>query len=436
LQPESIVTIYHSHRMLSLSGKTGRENRMLAWRTIGLDALEAPDSAALERQRMVGLVSLLLQLLAWPMIGFGIGFFILLGDPWLGAETLAGLGMLGAFAIHRRGHVTAARVLCCVLAALVYFNLLIAFGTHCGIELWSIPMIAFPPLIVTRSERRLLLVLYLIFATAMLAGLMVLMTGPPRIEVDPGLAAVLRASNLILDMIFVGAIVIFYYVRNNQAEATISRERERSDRLLDDILPHAISTRLKRNEHPIADQFEDVTVLFADFVGFTSFAARNTPEGVVGLLNTMFYAFDDMVERRGLEKIKTSGDGYLVAAGLPASRDDHAPAIADLALEMVDFVARLREEGQPYLDLRIGLNSGPVGAGIIGKRKFSYDLWGDTVNTASRLETTSEPGRIQISEETARRLDSGYALADRGIVQLKGLAPMRSYFLMPPSPSG
>ncbi len=410
---------------------------MLPWRTIGLDEFEAPDSAALERRRMIGLVNLLLQLLAWPMVAFGIGFYVILGDPWLGAETLAGLGEFLAFLINRRGHATTARVLGCVLAALVYFNLLIAFGTNCGIELWSIPMIAFPPLLVTRSERRLLLGLYLIFAVAMLAGLTVLMTMPPRIAVDPALAALLRTSNLVLDMVFVGSIVIFYYVRNNQAEATISRERERSDRLLDDILPHAISARLKRDEHPIADQFEDVTVLFADFVGFTSFAARNTPGNVVGLLNTMFYAFDDMVERRGLEKIKTSGDGYMVAAGLPAARADHAAAIADLAIEMVGFVQRLQQEGRPYLDLRIGLNSGPVGAGIIGKRKFSYDLWGDTVNTASRLETTSEPGRIQISEQTAGRLGPGYTLKDRGIVQLKGLAPMRSYFLTaPPLPPG
>jgi class 3 adenylate cyclase len=413
---------------------------MLAWHALGLDPFdaadsrfEAPDSAALERQRMIGLVNLLLQLLAWPMIGFGIGFFLLLRDPWLGAEALAGLGVLLAFLINRRGHATAARVLGCALAALVYFNLLIAFGTSCGIELWSIPMIAFPPLLVTRSERPLLLVLYLIFAAAMLAGLAYLLAMPPRIAVDPGLAALLRGSNLILDMVFVGAIVLFYYVRNNQAEATISRERERSDRLLDDILPHAISARLKRQEHPIADQFDDVTVLFADFVNFTSFSARNTPQTVVGLLNTLFYAFDDMVERRGLEKIKTSGDGYMVAAGLPAARPDHAAAVADLALEMTGLIARLREQEKPYLDLRIGLNSGPVGAGIIGKRKFSYDLWGDTVNTASRLESTSEPGRVHVSEETARRLGDAYRLEERGIVQLKGLAPMKSYFLLPPS---
>jgi class 3 adenylate cyclase len=270
----------------------------------------------------------------------------------------------------------------------------------------------------------------------MLGGLTVLMMQPPRIAIGAELAALLRASNLVLDMGFVGSMVIFYYIRNNQAEAAISRERERSDRLLDNILPHAISARLKREEHPIADQFDEVSVLFADIVGFTSYAARHTPETVINLLNTLFYAFDDMVERSGLEKIKTSGDAYMVAAGMPEARTDHAAAIADLAVDMMGLVERLHREGRPALDLRIGIHSGPVGAGIIGKRKFSYDLWGDTVNTASRLQSTSEPGRIQISEATAQRLGPGYALEDRGAVELKGLGAARTYFLtLPPRPS-
>jgi adenylate cyclase len=405
---------------------------MLLWRTIGLDALDTSDRSALERQRTAGLVNLQLLLLAGPMVGFGVGFFVLLGDPWLGGEALAGLGQFGALYLNRRGHSVAARLIGCALAGLVYCDLLTAFGTNCGIELWSIPMVAFPPLFVLRSERRLLLKLYLIFAAAMLGALLILLMQPPRIAVSPELAALLRGSNLLLDIVFVGSMVLFYYVRNNQAEAAISRERERSDRLLANILPDAISARLKRDEHPIADQFEEVTVLFADLVGFTPFAARHTPAEVVNLLNTLFYAFDDMVERRGLEKIKTSGDGYMVAGGMPVARADHAAAITDLAAEMISLVERLRRDGRMGVDMRIGVHSGPVGAGVIGKHKFSYDLWGDTVNTAARLQSTSTPGRVQLSNETARRLGPRHRLEDRGAVELKGLGAMHTYFLTVP----
>src|ERR1700742_1551616 len=149
--------------------ESGRGNRMLPWRTTVLDKLEASDRAALDRQRMVGLVNLLLLLLAGPMMAFGIGFFVLLRDPWLGAEALAGVGEFLAFLLNRRGYATPARLLGCTLASLVYFNLLVAFGANCGGELGSIPMIAFPPLLVMSSERRLLLVLYVIFGVVLLA---------------------------------------------------------------------------------------------------------------------------------------------------------------------------------------------------------------------------------------------------------------------------
>jgi len=395
----------------------------------GFRPYEATDHNGLKKQRMVALTNLLFLLLAGPMVTFGLVFLVLLDDLWLGCEVVAGLGEFLAFLLNRRGHHTAARLLGCSLVAIIYVDLVVALGTNVGVELWSIPMLAFPPLLTLRQERKLLLAIYALFTAALVGAHLILFTQPPRIAVDAGLAQLLRTSNLLSAMGFVGSMVIYYHLRINEAEAATSHERERSERLLANILPAAIAARLKRDEHPIADQFDEVTVLFADVVGFTGFAAMHPPETVVNLLNMLFYAFDDMVERRGLEKIKTIGDAYMVAAGIPTARPDHAAATADLALEMIEFAETLRRERRQDLDLRIGIHSGRVVAGVIGKHKFSYDLWGDTVNVASRLQTTGEPRRIQVSQETRRRLGALYVHEDRGTIELKGIGPVRAFFL-------
>ena len=400
----------------------------------GLEPFETADRSILQQQRMVALTDLLYLLMAGPMIAFGLAFLIILRDPWLGCEVVAGLGQFAAFALNRRGHHTAARLLGCALVALIYVDLVIALGPHVGVEIWGIPMIAFPPLLTLPGERNLLRALYAIFIAAMILAHAMLFVQPPRIAVSGDFAALLGTLNLLLAMVFVGSMVIFYRLRINQAEAAIGREHERAERLLANILPAAISARLKREEHPIADHFDEVSVLFADVVGFTPFAASHEPAAVVNLLNALFYAFDDMVERRGLEKIKTVGDAYMVAAGVPSYRPDHAAAIVELAVEMIALSETLSRAPGQYLALRIGIHSGPVIAGVIGKRKFSYDLWGDTVNMASRLQNTSEPGQIHISDETARHLGSDHAMEERGAVELKGIGAVRTYFLARRSP--
>ncbi len=207
------------------------------------------------------------------------------------------------------------------------------------------------------------------------------------------------------------------------------RERERSERLLLNILPGPVAERLKAAEGTIADYADEVTVLFADLVGFTGIADRTDARQVVELLNEIFSAFDDLVDRSRLEKIKTLGDGYMVAAGIPAARVDHAEAAADLALEMERCVESLPRAGTAGVTLRIGLDSGPVVAGVIGRRKFSYDLWGDTVNTASRMQAHAEPGEIRVTEETNRRLVDSFELEARDLLDVKGKGPMRTYVL-------
>ncbi len=213
-------------------------------------------------------------------------------------------------------------------------------------------------------------------------------------------------------------------------------ERAKSERLLLNVLPQSIAERLKEREEIIADAFPEVTVLFADIVGFTPQAERVSPNRTVEMLNDLFSEFDRLTEQRELEKIKTIGDAYMVAGGLPEPTSDHAETVADLALDMLE-VARSRtlSDGEP-VRLRIGIDSGPVVAGVIGRRKFIYDLWGDTVNTASRMESHGTPGCIQVTARTQALLGDRYTLSDQHHVQIKGKGEMTTYFLTGRRPDG
>lgn len=212
--------------------------------------------------------------------------------------------------------------------------------------------------------------------------------------------------------------------------AQIAQEQARSDRLLRNILPDPIALRLKNDETLIADRFEEVTILFADLVGFTRLAGTIPPETLIGHLNAIFSSFDALVEARGLEKIKTIGDAYMAVAGLPTPRPDHAAAMADLALEMRKEVARLRVERGLDIELRIGIHTGPVVAGVIGQSKLAYDLWGDTVNVANRMEIHGEPDRIHISEDVRLMLADRYTFEDSAEREIKGKGLQRTCFLV------
>jgi adenylate cyclase len=205
-----------------------------------------------------------------------------------------------------------------------------------------------------------------------------------------------------------------------------------SDGLLLNVLPSSIAARLKRDPGVIAERFEEVTVLFADVADFTPFTERTSPERVVGVLDEIFSAFDRLTLARGLEKIKTIGDAYMVAGGLPEPRPDHAEAVAELALEMQAQLAQVCDALGLDLTIRIGIDSGPVVAGVIGRHKFTYDMWGDTVNTASRMESHGVPGRIQVTEATYRRLSDRFQFEDRGAIEIKGKGHLRAYLLVGP----
>lgn len=210
----------------------------------------------------------------------------------------------------------------------------------------------------------------------------------------------------------------------------LSEATQRSERLLLNILPHSIVERLKRGDQTIAERYDEVTVLFADLVDFTRWSAQVAPEHVVEILGQVFTEFDALTERHGLEKIKTIGDAYMVVAGLPSPRADHRQIMATMALQMLEGIHRLNQVLGTSLNVRIGLHSGPVIAGIIGTRKFAYDLWGDTVNVASRLESHGVAGRIHVTEATWLALRDRFTFEPRGEVDIKSIGTVKTWFLM------
>jgi adenylate cyclase len=213
-------------------------------------------------------------------------------------------------------------------------------------------------------------------------------------------------------------LLLQYFVRQRD------REHERSERLLLNVLPGPIAMRLKRGEGVIADRFPEATVLFADIVDFTPMSASRSPEDVVAVLDDVFSAFDRLADDRGLEKIKTIGDAYMVAGGIPLSREDHCEAVADMAIAMMRAC-----DARGAVRLRIGIDAGPVVAGVIGRRKFIYDMWGDTVNTASRMESHGVPGAIQVTARVRERLRGTFRFEPRGTVEVKGKGAMPTWLL-------
>jgi adenylate cyclase len=219
------------------------------------------------------------------------------------------------------------------------------------------------------------------------------------------------------------------YINRKQAETALYLQQEKTDKLLLNILPESIANRLKENPKTIAETFDDVTVLFADLVGFTKLSSEISAVELVEILNQVFSEFDRLAELYKLEKIKTIGDCYMVAGGLPIRGQDHPEAIANIALHMQEIIAEFNKTTQHHLSLRIGINTGSVIAGVIGLKKFIYDLWGDTVNVASRMESQGVPDVIQVTPATYERLKENYRLLERGTISIKGKGEMKTYIL-------
>ena len=233
--------------------------------------------------------------------------------------------------------------------------------------------------------------------------------------------------NVLLPLAIVFVLLRYTDLRRRLAEARV-------DELLVNAIPASIATRLKHGEDRIADSYPETTVLFADVAGFTSWTTRTDPDRVIGLLDDLFTRFDEVAATHGIEKLKTMGDAYMAVAGAPEPRDDHAAAAIDAARNMLEVVAAWRSAHAVSLEIRIGLASGPAVGGVIGRQRILFDLWGETVNTAARMQSSGIPGRIQVAESTMRRASPACSFTER-LVDVKGMGEMRAYLLEPPAAS-
>jgi adenylate cyclase len=251
---------------------------------------------------------------------------------------------------------------------------------------------------------------------------------------DADLPLWFTSTMLALNIVGAGSIAFMHLAtfahQRNEAFAALRVEQEKSEALLVNILPGSIAARLKAADQTIADHFDATSILFADVVDFTPLSQRLSPAETVDILDRLFSHFDSLVERHGLEKIKTVGDCYMAAAGVPDPHLDHARRAALLALDMREAVATSTVAGREGLELRIGINSGPVVAGVIGRKRFLYDLWSDAVNTASRMESHGTPGEIQITRETYELLKDEFFCRPRGTIPVKGKGEMETWYLV------
>ena len=374
---------------------------------------------------------------SWSFALFCVGFAIYdLTDPKL--WTVAAINLVFALIfvaiplLHRFGSLAAAIALL-IVGYTGIFILCSMLGTDSGMQVLYISGAALVILafgvdhVVLAASSAVISVLLII----------VLEIWAPR---DPGLLSEgAMLGNFIACVAGTCAIlfaVVFYVVRGvARAEEIAEREHERSEALLTNILPPSIAQRLKEHGSTIvADKFDEASILFADMAGFTAQASEVSAQELVYFLNDVYLTFDRLVEIRGLEKIKTTGDSYMVVSGVPVVRPDHAKALAHLALDMQSAALKLSDTRGRELSIRIGMASGPVVAGVIGYRKFFYDVWGDAVNVASRMESTGLPGRIQVSELTCSLLQSTFVLEARGEIDVKGKGEMPTWFLLAAKP--
>lgn len=364
-------------------------------------------------------LTLFLFLHVWPLVVFNI---LSIGVFTFGIVNL----------VPRRLY--SAGIVLFLLEGLVHHSLCIALiGWNSGFQFLLITVVVAPAGASPRFIGKGLLGMMFGLETVAVVGAAVLLRARmPPFVVDPLVLKGVYIANLLTALVLVSGVLGGLVQRLQRSEDEAEQEHQRAEGLLGNILPVSIAERLKEQPKIIADGFADATVLFSDIVGFTLFAGSNSAEQVVATLNEVFTMFDEAADRYDLEKIKTIGDAYMVAAGIPQPGDpqDQAERIGDFALEMIEKLARFNGIHGTDLALRIGINSGPVVAGVIGKRKFSYDLWGDTVNLASRMESHGLPNRVQVGPRTHQLLESRFILEPRGVIEVKGKGPTPTWMLV------
>lgn len=330
--------------------------------------------------------------------------------------------------LHRFGSIIAAVVFVVVAYASLTF-VGSQLGTDSGVQFYYL-VSASLAILVLGTEHVVLASITAAVGAALVIAMQLLVPGDTGLQPKWALTAGFIVSTMgAALMIFA---TVWYAMREvTRAEAAMEVEYDRSEALLANILPAQVARRLKDPAHGvIADRYDDASILFADIAGFTERASEISPTELVRFLDRLYTTFDRLVDRHGLEKIKTTGDSYMVVSGVPTPRSDHVQAIAELALDMSKAVAGLRDPRGNPVPLRMGIAAGPVVAGVVGARKFFYDVWGDAVNVAARMETTDPEGRIQVPENVFEQLRDDFILEERGEVDIKGKGIMRTWYLV------
>ena len=383
-----------------------------------------PPELRLQKRVLVAIsVSVAIAAVIWGAIYVAVGEALAASIPWVYAA--ASMLSLGVFAATKRYRVYRASQLLLIL--FLPFLLQLALGGFVdasGVILWSLLAPLGALLMAGRAAGA-----YMFVAYALLVVLVVAIQ--PSVDVSNDLSNAMILAFFVMNILGVSTIafmtLVYFVAQKDEALRLLDVERGKSDRLLLNVLPREVADILREENRTIAEHYDEISVLFADPVGFTPLSERLTPSETVALLNDVFSHFDTLADRYGVEKIRTIGDAYMVAAGVPVPRPDHAHVLAAMALELNEFVTN--RGGSERLQLRLGIHSGPAVAGVIGQAKFQYDIWGDTVNTASRMESHGVPGQIQITEATQRLIDDAYVCSRRGPIEVKGKGTMETWFL-------
>ena len=412
------------HSQMGVTSKERRSwlDRVPSWveRLVTMGVLPGDPEEERLRKASLTLTSTMVTVLAvvwvatYSVLGLYLSAAIPFGYQVISIGSLVVLARTGRFEFFRISQLN----LMLILPALLQWSLG-GFVASSGVMLWSLVS----PLGALAFSRRPLpwFTAYLVLTVALGVG---------EAFLDP--APIPPSVNVIFFVLNIGGVSTVVYFLLRYFMRGLALEQAKSERLLLNVLPATIAQRLKAGERPLADRFEEVAVLFADLVGFTAISEHLTPEEVVDLLDGLFTEFDAMAERHHLEKIKTVGDAYMVVAGLPEPLSDGVVAVLEMAMEMQRLVAAFRTPFGSELRLRIGIDVGPVVAGVIGERKFTYDLWGDTVNTASRMESHGIPGQIQVTPRAYQRLRDRYEFEPREPMEIKGKGLMAPFLLVGP----
>jgi adenylate cyclase len=395
---------------------------------LGADPNDDEDMRA--RKALLVLISVLIL----PVAALWGALYLALESP-VGVVPLVYFGvLLGAIAVfsHTRDFSRLLRVgeVDILLAPTLSMIPLGGFLESGGVGLWGI-LAPLGALVFSevRSAARWFAAFVVVFLGSGIAGEVI---GPIWSPLPRWFTSTMLALNIVVGGAIVFTLLAVFASERRDALAALQVEQAKAENLLLNILPRSIADRLKAQTQPIADQFESASILFADVVDFTPWSERLPPAEVVGYLDHLFSHFDGLAERYGLEKIKTIGDCYMVAAGVPTPRPDHARALAFMALDMLDAMRTADQVAHLGLELRVGINSGPVVAGVIGRKRFLYDLWGDAVNTASRMESHGTPGRIQITRATYELLADEFEFEPRGTIAVKGKGEIETWHLLGP----